>query len=117
MPFIISLLSKFDPPTSLLAFAFCNPFGPFPQKLRGLQSANVFPTQKEYFNTLWWNKSSDTRIKQQDLYRNNELLAVLPPQQTSYTDHNRAVGSQDTYKLSFVGQNGFGSFSPEITLP
>ncbi len=87
-----------------------------PSWLSGNQKLNNFALMNELFNTLNWQANSNPNVTGFYLYRNNVLIAELPPTSTQYQDHNRPSGISTTYTLKSFDSSGDTSAPISITV-
>ena len=75
-----------------------------PSQASGQHLLNRFANYGEYFNKLQWTMSTTPNITNYNVYRAGNLIAMLPPLQTTYEDHNQPNVPQ-LYSITAV-QNG-----------
>jgi hypothetical protein len=86
---------------------------PPPSNLRISQCCDKFATQKRCFNFLSWNPSPSCILYYQ-IFRNGELIAIVPGNQTNFTD--TLCGTQKTiFNYVVIAVSNLGIASPPIT--
>ncbi len=85
-----------------------------PTSLEGTCCLNRFAMQGEFFRKFTWTISPDSDIVSQNIYRDDVLIANIPPTQTTFEDHNRP-SIQAKYGVSAVNAAGGISVPAEVT--
>lgn len=103
---------------SLNTLVCCEPFSAAqPTNFIGSCNFNQFPFQGEFFAPLQWSApTGGGTVAGYNVYQNIELIASLPPTQTSFTAHNVPPNMENVYDVSAVDNNGIVGFPAEIVL-
>ena len=71
----------------------------------GEAKKDQFLTQTDLYNQIRWEAPENTTPSSYEIFRDGELIATLPGNQTVYLDHNRNKNETSTYLVvALVGQ-------------
>ena len=89
-----------------------------PENFFGKQVCNTIHNRTFIANLLLWTTSNDPSVIGYYLYRNGELIAVIPAHDPlTYEDNNRKKRFGDIYHITSVNEEGLQSIPLILVLP